>query len=375
MNNNRVSGQILSEGVVEMTFSIDTLRLHVRDFAIDAGAPIIIQPNDHFMGEGGDDRVLFRDRLGGVHRGKRAYLNTGIYQLTIKPVGRQDRETGEVEGRHGGGIRCFVQASLPKVARGENYYPVDERGARDAVKALEKQLQADGVFCTLEAESVSRIDFFRNVQTEHDTNSYYQVMEKISPSLQRGRKRDYGTGWLIHNTQQEFCVYDKLVEMTDRGVDIGGYPLNTLRFEHRLLNGAKTQAVLGAKRLRDVLERYDRYQQVERDAWRKMVFCYHPDFARHVILPAELKKRYEYYRDRYGARWVDRMFWGNGAKRDLQDAGFDVVLETLAGMVSERTFSRLRGKLRGYRDELAFGGGTVELSSLYQELQEKVCLN
>ena len=116
---------------------------------------------------------------------------------------------------------------------------------------VEGELKERGVHTSLIEADMSRVDTFKNIEPEEPFSSYYSLFSllKARKAIQRG----YGTTFLLSNSQQEFCVYDKLEEMRERNIETGGLP-PTMRFEHRLLNKQKIQNVYGFGKVEELFK-------------------------------------------------------------------------------------------------------------------------
>jgi hypothetical protein len=151
-----------------------------------------------------------------------------------------------------------VQFSVPKVATGSNFHPVDHNGTKEALRAIQKHLKAIGVKTSIKTATLSRLDAFKTVQTQEPYQCYHPVLSMLQ--AKRQSKRDYGTTFLWGNTQQETCVYDKLEEMRRRKQPVVGLPRNSMRFEWRGLKPRKVRDTLGMKTAGDLLEGFDHVQ-------------------------------------------------------------------------------------------------------------------
>jgi hypothetical protein len=89
---------------------------------------------------------------------------------------------------------------------------------------------------------------------------------------QRMAKRDYGTTFLWGNTVQEICVYDKLVEMQHRKCDVAGLPLNSIRFEHRMLKAKKVRDTLQMRTVADLVAAPDHVRDTYQKVMEKQLF-------------------------------------------------------------------------------------------------------
>ena len=219
---------------------IDTLKLMLNEYEITDDSEIRVQPASYELGTGSKvEYPLFQTPSHGSFYGSKAYLNTDNWNLTLKPLAG-GRATG-----------AFLQLSVPKNYYGSNFYSVGEQGTQAVLNKVEGELKEKGVHTSLIEADMSRVDTFKNIEPEEPFSSYYSLFSllKARKAIQRG----YGTTFLLSNSQQEFCVYDKLEEMRERKLETENIP-NTMRFEHRLLNKQKVQNVYGFGRVGDLLK-------------------------------------------------------------------------------------------------------------------------
>jgi len=136
-----------------------------------------------------------------------------------------------------------VTASLPKILYGSSYYEVNEGDYDKSIKAIEKRLQNVGIVTdkgSVESFNLHRIDFCRNIETEHHLMDYLSLLSNYR--ISRRDKLEYRHETLtFYNGQQELSFYNKLREIKqDKKVNqefkdkISGKPENILRVESRL---------------------------------------------------------------------------------------------------------------------------------------------
>ena len=111
---------------------IDTLKVFTDDYEIRENAGLFVQPAtvNYETGEM-KEYNLFRGPNGKWVTGAKAYVYTGNYQLTIKPIGNGDS----------GNVMLFLQTSLPKIVHGENFQPLDNGETIQAIDAIENDLK------------------------------------------------------------------------------------------------------------------------------------------------------------------------------------------------------------------------------------------
>jgi hypothetical protein len=349
--------------------TIDTVKLHLTDYSITADSNLVVQPATYNAGTGEvlHEFPLFRNDGGKIFNGSKAYLNTERLNLTLQPFTKGNSLTS-----------CFVQFSIPKIHNGNNFYSVGENGCQAVIGMVEGELAENGIRTDLYQADISRIDTFKNIQAEENYTSYYSLFAllKARKAIQRG----YGTTFLVHNTQQQFCIYDKNVEMQSRGIDISQFPENTIRFEHRLLNKGKCQKVYGFSKVDDLFKGgYEMVKTKQVEEWRKSLFSHTPDEV--VTLGArELESEMLYFKNKYEKYWLEWFLKAYGAYHLAQVAGVEVIKIALKNVESERTkvwrYEKMLDEVKKEIDFLKNVPGTDKtLAHLYQELKDKVCLN
>lgn len=351
---------------------IDTVKLLVSNYEVTRESSLQVQPATYRVSTGEEEPVsefsLFQDTTGRQYKGSKAYLNNEKFNLTIQPF---------IKARNG--TCCFVSFSIPKVHSGENnFYSVGRDGSRAAIQAVEQELSQAGFKTRLEQADISRIDTFKNIQTEEPFSSYYSLFSLLK--ARRGIQRGYGTTFLLHNTQQEFCVYDKLAELESRGLETSHFPAQSMRFEHRLLNKAKAEKVYGFTKVEQLFSGgYESMKAQQVEEWRKSMFSYSVEDI--VLLGSkQLEQELRIYQERYTRNWFERYLKAYGAYRLAAEAGIEVVSKALKSLESDRMkvwraeklLSECKREIELMREE---PGSNKTMAVLYQELKEKVCLN
>lgn len=343
---------------------IDTLKVFTDDFKISDNAGLFVQPAtvNYETGET-KEYNLFRKDNGKWVTGAKAYVNTGNYQLTIKPIGDDA----------GGKILLFLQTSLPKIIHGENYQALSNDETVQAIDAIADDLQNRGVGVNLQECKTSRIDVFRNAIADNPFSSYAPVFRLLS--AKRSHTTDYGTTFTWANTQREICVYDKAVEMQNRGVKASALPTNAIRFEYRLKTSRVCKNETGAGNVRELVNNLDDLRGVYRQALENSIFSI--DAKEKVAVTAkELENGLRVYSKRFGGAFVNRFFRDYGAYVLGRLAGVETVKSVLSSVLDDRYKLWRQSKLFDeYRMnfEMARGekGGST-LKDLYLELKEKI---
>jgi len=360
---------------------LDTVKLCLNDWEIKDTSQVVIQPSPVHYGTGEltSHFPLWKKGNGDVEMGSKAYLNTQLLNVDIKPFAQ-------------GGVQCFVHFSIPKIHNGENYYSVGKEGTRAVLKKVEGELSEAGIETNIEEASLSRIDTFQNVITEEPFISYSPLFSLLQAS--RKVKRDYGTTFLWSNTQQELCVYDKLVEMQNRKIDTSSYPAQTMRFEWRLLNKKKIENAIGFSKVKELPSYWGEVKEKYREAWKKDIFNMEVGEVE-VLASRQLKGFLQYFKDKHGRNYIDYFLTSFGAYSLGKEFGIEPLRiaireieeeESITGEEEERKreaikkkVHRLYKKVEKARREMEFirgeSGESKTLAGLYKELQVKLCLN
>ena len=267
---------------------IDTLKVFIQDFTVKPDSKIVIQPSPYILGSGEltSDHPLIESEGVSVG-GSKAYLNTDKFNLTI-----HDKS------------RAFLQCSLPKVIAGDNYKSLNKAEAEKAINSVGQELWESGFHTDINKGNISRIDTFRNVITEEPYLQYADLFRILRGK--RKLKRDYGSTFLWHNTQEQLTIYDKIAEMKIKKVDTRNYPINTMRFEHRLLNKRKAAKVLGFSAVEAIPDNWQVIKDKTRQAWGRDLFSFTIQDIE-VMACEEIEKIYRYAR-RTSKRYLNKFF-------------------------------------------------------------------
>lgn len=343
---------------------IDTLKVYTDDFKISDNAGLFVQPAtvNYETGET-KEYNLFRKDNGAWVTGAKAYANTGDYQLTIKPIGDDA----------GGKVLLFLQTSLPKIIHGENYQALSNDETVQAFDALSDDLNNRGVGVNLQECKTSRIDLFRMASANNPFSSYGPLFRLLS--AKRSHTTDYGTTFTWANTQREICVYDKAVEMRNRGVKSSALPVNAMRFEYRLKTSRVCKSETGAGNVRELVNNLDNLQAVYRQALESSIFS--TDARALVAVTAnELENGLRVYSKQYGGAFVNRFFRDFGAYVLGRLTGVETVKSVLSSVLQDRyKLWRQSRAFDEYRMNFEMARGKIgenTLKDFYLELKEKI---
>lgn len=346
--------------------TLDTVHLHLTDYSVQADNALTIVPSAYkaSTGELVSDFHLYTDTSGRQVNGRRAFVNTPKLQCTFEPF------TKTVQG-----VSCFVQFSVPKVHYGNNYYSVGEQGSQAVFKEVEKELWESGVHTDINTCNITRLDTFKNIEPEENFNSYSPLFGLLK--MRRGVDRTYPESFLMKNSQQQFCVYDKIAEMQNRKVDTSPFPEKTMRFEHRCMNRQKVQNVFGFSSVASLFEGgYLTVKKKQVEEWGTNLFCYGVEEVM-TLGSGVIEQELRYFKEKYKRNWFDWFLKSNGTRYLAEVAGVEVVRMALQNIEAEKTMIwRAEKTLEQARRESDFvrqaESTNKTLGTLYLELKEKV---
>jgi len=352
---------------------LDTVKLCLTDWEISNSSRLIIQPASINYGTGEliADYPLWRNGRGEIQRGSKAYFNNELLNVDIKPFSS-------------GGVQCFVHFSIPKLHNGENYYSVGKEGTQAVLKKVGKELKEAGIKTNIDNASLSRIDTFKNVITEEPFLSYSPLFSTLEAS--RKIRRDYGTTFLWSNTQQELCIYDKIAEMEKKKIDTAHYPAQTMRFEYRLLNKKKIEAVMGFSSVKEIPSNWGIVKEKFSKVWEKDIFNRSIEEIE-ILTSKQVKLLLELFRNENERSYIDRLFNFWGTYTAGRDFGIEPLKIAIREIEEEKGTDKETINKKVYRaskklqeaqrkTQLILGkSNNKTMADLYRELQGKVCLN
>ena len=304
--------------------TLDTIHLQLADFTVSEENSLTVQPAP-YLAETGDrlfDRHLFTDSAGREHTGTKAYLNVpDRFQLSMLPF--QKAETG---------VNCFLQFSVPKVHYGNNFYSVGEEGSQAVFTSIEKELWDNGIHTELKSAEMCRVDTFKNIEPEEEFSAYAPVFGLLK--MRRGVDRVYPESFLLKNTQQQFCVYDKIAEMKSRKVEVSHFPAMAMRFEHRCMSKEKVKTVFGFASVKDLFSGgYETVKKQQVAQWENTLFSHSVEEVL-SIGAGVLQEEMQAFKRMYERNWFDRFLKGYGAYHLAQFAAVSYTHLTLPTIYS-----------------------------------------
>ena len=207
---------------------LDTVRLFTRDFDLAKQNSFVSQTTANYStGEIMAEKVFCN-------------LVTGA-RLNIKP------QAGE---------KClFFEASLPKLVYGNSLQELQESDLERCIEAVDSQFKEAGAVLdsgAIERLPVSRLDYCRNIEVQHNIVDYIALLRNCS--FGKRNKTNWQTETvLFFNGSQEFTAYNKVLEVkSSKGAAAAGVtedtPENVLRLESRLKSAAVVKRTLQQRR-------------------------------------------------------------------------------------------------------------------------------
>lgn len=347
---------------------IDTVGLRTipGEFMVSKDAPLQVYPGSYNISDGEilNDFHLF-NLEGEEVTGSKAILNRDNYQVTIDARG------------------CYIQLSIPKYARGNNYKLSDKKESIEVLNNLERSLSDEGISLNIQDAIPGRLDACKNISLNHSTGNYFNFL----PSLGGGRmnaKSGYSegikrTGYQWSNTRQEIVCYDKRIEMQTRKEALTGIPKNTLRFEHRLRNGRKIKEALGFNTVADMLKEFGRIEENYNETLTGSIFKYDADDKR-LFSSRTIYQHIIYALANYKRNIFDKLAFSLLFADEELIVDKVSMFEMLETAMQELNYNSGRKRINRYRlkqkyeqtKELKLGSDTINIRELYQELKSKL---
>ena len=329
---------------------IDTLNLMLDDFEVDSVTQLCVEPHSYQADTGvtSQARPLWVKANGHSVYGKKAQHIGEHFVATIKA---QKQSTV---------ADCYVQLSLPKFCSGNNLFPVTLSQSQKAMRRLESELNRIGIRADLKTAKLSRLDLFRNIQTDEPFSSYRGLFCTLK--AQRQQRREWDTTFLWGNTQQQTQIYDKRVEMQRNGRDVSRCPPNTMRCEYRMMNGQKIRQVLRGRTVEHLWSEYENLPAIYNNAIRQTLFK-EPLPHHEVLTGSQLERELRSFQSTCGRNWLPLYLQAQGAKTVFEQCGSETFLQTFSAVLKNDENPRTRQQ-RLYRVNRDMNQATAMLTSL-----------
>lgn len=325
---------------------LDTLKLTLQDWRVSPGATLQVNTgNMDFKTGEVKQTLLFTDSSGHEVNGSYAHYIGEKLNLSIKPIAGQ--------------AYAFVTFSAPKRISEDNYSPIKESQLSEVFESVEQELHENGINTHIEKAKLSRVDTFKNILTDEETLSYSRLFGLLQANRAKD-KRTYGaTGWLMKNGSSQYCIYDKLEEMRNKGQLTEGLE-KTLRFEHRCLTASKVKGFFKNTTTVKDLKAYGWRALHERTikAWTDNFFKYEIEEFE-VLVESQIRSELQYFQAKYGRNFFSKYMKACGAYfLASSSGGIKVVKRALENMDIEDKRKRI------YRVERELTKALVEIQSL-----------
>lgn len=336
----------------------DTLKLQVIDWQIKDNNQLEVKPASYKLcSEINSDGYGLFEHKGAVVYGAKAYYNDSEINVTVAPL-----KTGE--------IGCFVQTSVPKITTGNNYYSVGRGGLQAGLNKIQKKLNEIGVNCNIQNAKVSRMDLFKNAILAEPFSTYFPVLSLLQ--MPRKRMRIYGDGFLLHSTNEELCIYNKIEEMRYQAKSIDGLPSDVGRFELRLLNSRTIQTHLGLKYAAELLPAYDNIKEFYNTRLKEKIFKYTPDNIE-VLSATEIKELVNIFKNSGQRYWMGNFIKYYGIRSLLKDTSIETLKNIIKEVTEDRVLvHRLIKDLEKAEKDLLMGNIATSSKSSYRALYEEI---
>ena len=147
---------------------------------------------------------------------------------------------------NGGATSLFYDVhSLPALVKGSSIHELEEGEFGLALEAMRRELHEGGIDFdedSLPLWRLSRVDFCRNIKTEHHASEYIRLLELGEMRYMEPKHRHCETAlWL--NKGKEFTCYDKHKAILDKGQALvagidASTPRNIVRIESRFMTSS-----------------------------------------------------------------------------------------------------------------------------------------
>lgn len=379
---------------------IDTLKLNLADTTICDNANIMLQPGEIDLNSGLQSEFdLFVTKSKKIVRGKKAFINTDFFNLTIIPklqVYSESVKNKKVEyyqriyGRAADGSieadrkelnyvldntfdynsNIFLQTSLPKInsfLSGSNTYnllSLNPNEIKDCIKFISNSLSDYGILTDLDAANISRIDLFNNIQTSFSFSDYSEIFRRLNLS-KKNLSEFAGETFLFKNKSSQFTIYDKTKELfLKHKITV---PANYMRFENRFLNKRKVFNSLGNNDLKSILNTND-FKNIMINAGNEL-FKTERKININITDNDYIYQKLSYLKNnnRY---WLNKFFYEEGLSSVLEKMSKFDLLFILKQYLTKNKFIYIRKKINDFDFSNSIFSNS-KLVNLYDEIKEK----
>jgi hypothetical protein len=337
-----------------MNGGIDTLRTRLEHCEIMPNANIRVDPAtiDYQTGLPEHERNLFVDERGNLVRGKKAYCNDPFFQFDITFKG------------------IFVKSSIPLIHSGginNLLAPNSSNDFKAAIEQLENELYKNGIKANLLNGFLSRVDFFKMIESNLPYPYYDSVYGNLLPS--RLRQIDLGyDSFLFVNNYRQIAFYDKHKEMIDKHNTAFNCPNNSHRHEIRFTSAKSNKANLKIDTCSKLVEVYPQLPEFVSNYLSKEAFKWKPEQFKRG-LNQNFRNDLLIYQDKHGRNSQQRYWSDHGLMRQLSDIGKEVILEEIGRIHGKQAKSVMRKRIAQIEIESKFADKSAV--DLYSEIRSK----
>jgi len=348
---------------------LDTLKFRITDYKISNTSELIIQPSSYCLStnQKNVEFNLYSDEHHSIF-GNKAYYNSDSMNVSLA-------------WKKNVGVLLYCQISIPKVYKGNNLHSVGKSGSKAVINKVQENLKEIGIFCNVFDSLLSRVDLFKNIETNEKFLAYSKLFSELN--VPRKQTRDYGTTFLFNNDSEEICIYDKLEEMRLKKIDISCFSENIVRFENRLLKSEKIKNNLQMNKVIDLFNNYDYLKEKFKDNLRKNIFRYS---SKDMIIKSskEIEIELLYFHSKYKNKWLEKYLMAKGSEFIKDNRARQTLIIAIKEVLSsEFTKEALKVKLCRYNKLLSDietdllmlkeeNSSKKSIINLYDELKHKV---
>lgn len=330
---------------------IDTIKLRLNDYSLKITPDLRVQPPIYSLSDGElltTNFYLFTDEKGNPVHGQKAIFNSKI-NLTIQ--GTNPYDIPPDFDRYNS--PAFLQVSLPKFYKGDNFNQLSDNETKKTFLKLEKYLRNEaGINTNIKDAIVTRLDTFSNIKAQYDFRDYSTLFSDLQ--LTRKEKFEYaGTTFLYKNDSTQLCIYDKIEEACNsRNKDIKNkylsYPHNIIRIENRFLKKRRIRELFGFNKVSDLIHGLDDLRTVHYQTINDTMFKDKPEKTMEMITSFQREKLVQFCKENYGRYWIIKSKALKSMFFDFQ-CGYgveDIVDDYKPYIKSRSQLSRLRSQLK-----------------------------
>lgn len=295
--------------------SLDTLKVYSYDYNLrKESKDFLMFQSTYRIGEG-KNKILNIDGLDVCS--DRAFIKDDLFNAQFNSRFQKD-----------GKSIAIVNFSVPIAHHGDNFYGTGLGGFQSSINMVQEKLDKQyGIEIDLMGSKCSRVDFFNNYSLSYPVQNYYPILQILNGS--RMKSRDYGTSYLWGNKQQEYCCYDKKIEMFDKGkvIPSGVKALNIMRAEHRLFSNKNIEKRYHVETVGDLVHGYYEAKRIDLLSWKKNIFNKNIKEFEDVLITNLLEKMVIY--KKVYRFWLNEFLYGYGVAQIDKVLGLDRFVEML----------------------------------------------